>query len=120
MSNATAHTDAASLRADLGHPVIDADGHTVEFLPALLPYFKKAGVADHVEQFYSRILDSGAGLWSALSPEERAAHRTVRPSWWAVPARNTRDFATATMPSLLYERMDELGLDFGVIYPRWD
>ena len=37
---------AAELRANLGHPVIDADGHTVEFLPALLPYFQKAGVAD--------------------------------------------------------------------------
>lgn len=117
MTRDASRQTASALRADLGHPVIDADGHTVEFLPALLPYFKKAGVADQVEQFYTRILDSGAGLWSAMSPEDRAAHRTVRPSWWAVPAKNTRDFATATMPTLLYERMDELGLDFGVIYP---
>jgi len=108
---------AADLRTQLGHPVIDADGHTVEFLPALLPYFQKAGVADDVERFYSRVLDPGTGLWGALTPEERAARRTVRPSWWAVPSRNTRDFATATLPSLLHERMDELGLDFSVIYP---
>jgi len=108
---------AAELRANLGHPVIDADGHTVEFLPALLPYFQKAGVADQAEQFYARVLDAGAGLWSSMTQAEREARRTVRPSWWAVPARNTRDFATATLPALLYERMDELGLDFGVIYP---
>lgn len=110
-------TSAHEIRKRFDHPVIDADGHTVEFLPALLPYFQKAGVADQVEHFYARVLDSGAGLWSALSPEERAARRAVRPSWWAVPARNTRDFATATMPSLLHERMEELGLDFSVIYP---
>lgn len=110
-------SSARDLRARLGHPVIDADGHTVEFLPALLPYFRKAGVADQAEQLYSRVLDSGAGLWSALTPDERARRRTVRPSWWAVPARNTRDFATATMPPLLHERMDELGLDFSVVYP---
>lgn len=108
---------AADLRTQFDHPVIDADGHTVEFLPALLPYFQKAGVADQVERFYSRVLDSGAGLWSALSPDERAARRAVRPSWWAVPSRNTRDFATATLPSLMHERMDEFGLDFSVIYP---
>ncbi len=97
--------------------MIDADGHTVEFLPALLPYFQKAGVANQVESFYAKVLDSGAGLWSALSTEERAARRTTRPSWWALPSRNTRDFATATMPALLHERMDELGLDFSVLYP---
>lgn len=117
MSGPDSSPSARDLRARLGHPVIDADGHTVEFLPALLPYFQKAGVADQVETFYKRVLDAGAGLWSALSESERAARRTVRPSWWAVPARNTRDFATATLPSLLHERMDELGLDFGVIYP---
>lgn len=110
-------TTARELRTRLDHPVIDADGHTVEFLPALMPYFQKAGVANAAEDFYSRVLDSGAGFWSALSPEERAARRTVRPPWWAVPARNTRDFATATLPSLMYERMDEFGLDFSVIYP---
>jgi predicted TIM-barrel fold metal-dependent hydrolase len=111
------HASASDLRAQLGHPIIDADGHTVEFLPALLPYCQNAGVADLVETFYARVLDSGAGLWSSLSSEERDRRRTPRPSWWAVPSRNTRDFATATLPSLLHERMDEFGLDFSVIYP---
>jgi predicted TIM-barrel fold metal-dependent hydrolase len=108
---------AREIRRQLGHPVIDADGHTVEFLPALLPYFQKAGVANEVSQVLTRIFESGGGLWSALSPEERDRRRTVRPPWWAVPARNTLDFATATMPSLMHERMDELGLDFSVVYP---
>ncbi len=110
-------TASEKVRAKLDHPVIDADGHTVEFLPALIPYFQKAGIADDIQQFFAKVLDPGTGLWSALSHEERTRQRTVRPSWWAVPARNTRDFATVSMPALLHERMDELGLDFGVIYP---
>ena len=106
-----------AIRDRLDHPILDADGHTVEYLPALIPYFQKAGVADDLKRFFERIFDPGTGMWSALSPAERTRRRAVRPSWWAVPARNTLDFATASMPSLMAERMEELGLDFSVIYP---
>ena len=41
----------------------------------------------------------------------------LQPAWWGVPTKNTRDRATAMLPKLLYERLDELGIDFGVIYP---
>ncbi|MFO0688216.1 MAG: amidohydrolase family protein [Myxococcota bacterium] len=107
---------ARAIRARLDHPILDADGHTVEYLPALIPYFQKAGVADDLNRFFGRLFDPGSGMWGALSPAERLARRAIRPSWWAVPARNTLDFATATMPSLMAERMDELGLDFSVVY----
>jgi predicted TIM-barrel fold metal-dependent hydrolase len=39
-----------------------------------------------------------------------------RPSWWALPARNTLDRATAMLPRLFRARMDEIGLDFSVVY----
>ena len=32
-----------------------------------------------------------------------------------MPAANTLDRATAVLPKLLYERMDELGLDYSVL-----
>ena len=108
---------ARSIRASLDHPILDADGHSVEYLPALIPFFQKAGVADDVSRFFERIFDPGSGMWGALTPDERLRRRAVRPSWWAVPARNTLDFATASMPGLMAERMDELGLDFSVVYP---
>ena len=111
------HASARAIREKLDHPILDADGHTVEYLPALIPYFQKAGVADDLAKFFERIFDPGTGMWGALSPEDRLRRRAVRPSWWAVPARNTRDFATASMPSLMAERMEELGLDFSVVYP---
>lgn len=110
------HESARAIRARLDHPILDADGHTVEYLPALIPFFQKAGVADDLGRFFERIFDPGTGMWGALSPSERLARRAVRPSWWAVPARNTRDFATASMPALMADRMDELGLDFSVVY----
>ena len=39
------------------------------------------------------------------------------PSWWGWPTRNTRDRATAAPPRLLYERLDEIGIDFTILYP---
>ena len=40
-----------------------------------------------------------------------------RGPWWSAPAARTLDLATALFPELLYERLDELGIDFGVVYP---
>jgi predicted TIM-barrel fold metal-dependent hydrolase len=54
--------------------------------------------------------------WYDLSRAERTHKRSFRPPWWAA-TQNTLDRATATLPSLLYERMDEIGLDFAVLYP---
>ncbi len=43
--------------------------------------------------------------------------RTPRGPWWSAPAKQTIDLATALFPQLLYERLDEIGIDFGVVYP---
>lgn len=37
--------------------------------------------------------------------------------FWASAAENTLDFATSLFPNLLYQRMDEIGLDFSAMYP---
>jgi predicted TIM-barrel fold metal-dependent hydrolase len=36
---------------------------------------------------------------------------------WGRQSTNTRDRATAMLPKMLYDRLDELGIDFGIIYP---
>ena len=58
------------------------------------------------------------------APVERALRRDSAascgrrgPSWWSLPAANTLDRATAHLPRLLYERLDDLGIDFAVLYP---
>ena len=55
--------------------------------------------------------------WHDQTPEERAATRTPRGPWWGAPSKQTIDLATALFPALLHERLDEIGIDFGVVYP---
>ena len=68
---------ARAIRAGLDHPILDADGHTVEYLPALIPFFQKAGIADDLQRFFARLFDPGTGFWGGLSPEERLRRRAV-------------------------------------------
>jgi predicted TIM-barrel fold metal-dependent hydrolase len=106
----------ATARARIDHPVIDADGHTIEFMPQVLEYFVEVAGPDLGAQF------ERSGCYDGL-PLQLAARRAgkpgfgIRPPWWAVPARNTLDRATAMFPKLLYQRLDEIGIDFGVLYP---
>jgi predicted TIM-barrel fold metal-dependent hydrolase len=112
---------AAALRARLGHPVVDADGHIIETAPVFQPFFedyvRKAGGAGLVER--CRVMDFDEMVlrpWSKLSWDERRATWATRPSWWSLPAGNTLDRATAHLPKLLHERLDDLGIDFAVLY----
>jgi len=110
---------SAEIHRRLGHPVIDIDGHMAEHLPTLAPYLEGEGLSlDHPS--LRRLLPAYGGTertWHEQTPDERAATRTPRGPWWSSPARQTIDLATALFPELLYERLDELGLDFGVVYP---
>ena len=97
------------------HPIVDSDGHTGEFMPVLLDVLTRVAGAE-VSQRYADFFSSGFLGWYELSHEERVHERRVRSPWWALPARTTLDRATASLPRLLYERMDEIGLDFSVLY----
>ena len=107
------------VRSRLNHPVIDSDGHFIESVPAFLDYLKSVAGADVANRFHavwtgSHIVDLP---WYQLTPQQRRNKRAVRAPWWALPTANTFDRATAMFPKLLYERLDEMGLDFSVLYP---
>jgi len=81
-------TSAAEIRKHLRHPVVDADGHCVEFFPALGDYLRDEGV-DPASPTMTRLLPGAFGPyadWYALSTEERARRRVARPPWWGTPA----------------------------------
>jgi predicted TIM-barrel fold metal-dependent hydrolase len=124
MKIGSGQTEAAKLRERIGHPVIDADGHIIETAPVFMPFFedyvRQIAGGDMVERF-RRVggMDFDEMVlrpWSGLSWEERRANWATRPSWWSLPAANSLDRATAHIPKLLYERLDDFGIDFAVLY----
>ena len=106
-------TTSAAIRRRLKHPVIDADAHVLEYGPAYCEYLKQVGGPQLAAKYLAR-LDSGG--WFRMSPEERIRKRVPRPPSWVQPARNTLDRATAMLPQLFRERMDDFGLDFSIVY----
>jgi len=107
---------SAQIRARVNHPIIDSDGHTLEFVPAYLDYLKQVGGSRIRDGFAKRMLEHG-DQWYKRSASERAETRTRRSAWWGVPTRNTLDRVTPALPRLLHERLQDIGLDFAVIYP---
>jgi len=111
----SAHRTPEEIRKSLKHPVVDGDGHWIEYPPVFADRIRKAVGnlgADGFLQAQRRIPDS-----LRLTPAERAARHMGMEAFWGRQSTKTVDRATAMMPRMLYERMDELGLDFGVIYP---
>jgi predicted TIM-barrel fold metal-dependent hydrolase len=108
-------TEARKIHDRLKHPVIDADGHWAEFAPHMREEFRKIGGDTAVEALAmasARIPNS-----LSMSVAERRRRRIGQEAFWFLPTKNTLDRATAMMPRLLYERLDDLGLDFCVVYP---
>ena len=107
--------ESQEIRAALDHPVIDVDGHVIEFMPAILPYVREAlgPVA------FDRYLNQPSPIARILEAdtETRLATGTPQSAWWGTPAANTTDLATAVIPRFMYDRLDELGIDFSVLYP---
>ena len=105
---------AAKIRKKISHPVVDADGHWLEFGPTIKAALKRiGGQALRGYTLFSEQMEQDLDM----SVAERKAQRIGQQGFWAVPTKNTIDRATAMMPKLLYERMDELGLDFCILYP---
>ena len=105
--------EAKKLRASLKHPIIDADGHWAEFAPHMREEFRRIGGDTAVEALAlasARIPNS-----LNMSVAERRRRRIGQEAFWFLPTKNTLDRATAMLPRLLYERLDDLRLDCSVI-----
>lgn len=104
------------IKAQLDHPVIDADGHFVEFAPALASFLAEEGIPDVIQLYADASCGTGTLAVERMARSQRDRGQGVRGPWWAIPAENARDIATGMIPGLLYERMDEIGLDFAILY----
>ena len=109
------HLSPEQIHAKLGHPIIDGDGHWIEYAPVFAEKIRKAVGDKGANGFLAsqrRIPDS-----LSLTLAERERRGVAMEGNWGRQSTNTRDRATAMMPKMLYDRLDELGIDFGIIYP---
>jgi predicted TIM-barrel fold metal-dependent hydrolase len=104
------HSRSARIRDDLGHPVLDGDGHIVELLAVFLDYVRDNGYGALLEGMLNR-----RRAIEDLSMEERR-QGGVLPHSWHVPS-SAEYYATVTSPKRYHERLPEAGIDFAVLYP---
>ena len=108
---------SARVRARLDHPVVDIDGHILEFMPTVLDFVRAELGGEAFDRFVAGTMWAKHTPGGWYSEAQVRASRLPRVGWWQYPARNTLDRATVMLPRLLYERMEELGFDYTVLYP---
>src|SRR5690625_1447805 len=119
-------SDSPAIRAKLNHPVVDPARQSIETMPIMNPWMIEsvreiagADLAARVEHGEASMDYDETVLrpWSKLSEHERRQHGISRPPWWTLPTTNSLDRATAHLPRLMAERLDDMGIDFAVMYP---
>ena len=93
----------ADIRAKLNHPVVDSDGHMMETSFAVLDFVKQVGGSDIAERYGEMLRNDDTG----------SSRRAV---WVGNSGPASIDRATAMLPKLYRSRLDEAGMDFGIIY----
>jgi predicted TIM-barrel fold metal-dependent hydrolase len=101
----TGHSSAtgADIRAKLDHPVVDSDGHMMECSFAVLDFVKQVGGPEIAAKYEDILKNDQTG----------ASRRAV---WVGNSGSSSIDRATALLPGLFRDRLDEAGIDFAVIY----
>jgi len=113
--SAHGHLSPSQIHSRLNHPVIDGDGHWVEYDPVFSEQMRKVGGDKAADGFLAAMNTTLEGLKMGVA--ERKRRRIAQPGFWTRQTENTLDRATAMMPHLLYERLEEFGADFAIVYP---
>lgn len=99
---------AAKIRDRLDHPVLDCDGHVLEHPMALFDFVKDVAGSAVVKRFEDQAKALGPDIYTGVP---------TRGAFWFVPSGpHTIDRATAMLPRLYYERMDDAGIDFSLLF----
>jgi predicted TIM-barrel fold metal-dependent hydrolase len=107
MAASRAHIDA--IREQLDHPIVDADGHLLESVPMLFDTIERVAGAAPAVGLREVIPQLFTGPGSV-------AEGVPRGPWW--PSTTDALYqATVMVPTLLAERLGEIGIDFMILYP---
>ena len=117
MPQTPSNPSAETVRSAIDHPIIDADGHCLEYLPLVREILRDLA-GESVENSFWQTFEQMRAV-AHTSARDRQSLAIMRPPWWAFPAENTLDRATAMLPGLFHSRLDELGIDFAVVYPTF-
>ncbi len=93
----------ADIRARLDHPVVDADGHMIECTFAVLDFVRQVGGMEIATRYEDQLKLDPTG----------SGRRAV---WVGNSGPGSIDRATAMLPKLYRARLDEAGIDYGVVY----
>jgi predicted TIM-barrel fold metal-dependent hydrolase len=97
--------EVAQIRRRISHPIIDADGHLVEFMPMVIDCMREiAGnaVAERFIEYRRSPFTSGGGYLPTRV-------------FFGNPLGLDR--MTVLLPKLFYQRLEEIGIDFALLYP---
>jgi predicted TIM-barrel fold metal-dependent hydrolase len=95
----------SDIRRRIEHPVIDADGHLVEFMPMVVDCMREIAGKAVVERFVEH----------RRSPFASSDGYLPTRVFFGNPLGLDR--MTALLPELFYRRLEEIGLDFAMLYP---
>ena len=110
--------EVEAIRNRIDHPIIDSDGHHVEYLP-LVRDFIAEDAGEDVARKFDQMFRTATTRRAVPSRTERRQRGVHAAGVWGLPARNTLDRATVMLPDLMYRRLDEIGIDFAVVYPTY-
>lgn len=105
------------IKQSLNHPVIDGDGHLIEYTPLVRDFVHEIAGEEVAKRFDA--LTRGSVLARQVPQDAKRGLGMTRFAWWGVPTQNTLDRATAMMPKLMYQRLDELGVDYALLFPTY-
>ena len=95
----------SQIRRRLAHPIIDADGHLVEFMPMVIDCMREVADDEVAERFISY----------RRSPFTSGGGYLPTRVFFGNPLGLDR--MTVLLPKLLYRRLEEIGLDFALLFP---
>lgn len=101
--------DVVAIRDRIDHPIVDGDGHLLEVMPLVFDYVRDLAGEDvmrRLQAFNRARFTSSEGYVPV-----HVFH--------GLPAENTLDRMTVSLPDLLYARLDEIGIDLALLYPSF-
>ena len=85
-----------AIKARLDHPVIDSDGHSVEYTPIVGEILREISGDQLADAF--AMMGNRADLVRGLSLDELRRNRVHKQGWWAAPSWAAPSPAAATAP----------------------